>query len=251
MTIGNFKEIAKNRLQGQWLKMGAFIFLIAILTSVVQQVSTVFNRESSRSLAAFILLCTIGFAFSYAQNFLGLYVARGGKVDISMLFVVFQKPYYAKMLFVHLISQIVQYVVGLVIFVPILLSSGMGVYLHMLFGSRATQYTVDSVMSLGFASLTVILLLLYLIVGVIINVLFNFAVWVSFDYPELSLKESFARAWFLMKDRWGKYILLQLSFIGWYILGFIALLIGTVFAVAYAQTASAAFYDQAVKEKLL
>ncbi|MBV7389326.1 MULTISPECIES: DUF975 family protein [Enterococcus] len=251
MTISNFKETAKNRLQGQWLKMAAFIFLIAILTTVVQQVSTVFNSESARSLAAFILLCTIGFAFSYAQNFLGLYVARGGKADISMLFVVFQKPYYSKMLFVHLISQIVQYVIGLVIFIPILLSSGMAVYLNMLFGSRVTQYTVDSVMSLGFASLAVILLLLYLVIGVVISVLFNFAVWVSFDYPELSLKECFARAWYLMKDRWGKYILLQLSFIGWFILGFIALFVGVFFAAAYAQTASAAFYDQAVKEKLL
>ena len=72
----------------------------------------------------------------------------------------------------------------------------------------------------------------------------------KFDYPDLSVGDCIKRAWSLLKDRWGKYILLQLSFIGWYILGFVALIVGLLFVAVYVNTASAAFYDQALKEKI-
>ena len=45
------------------------------------------------------------------------------------------------------------------------------------------------------------------------------------------------------------YRLLQLSFIGWYILGFIALFFGLLWVIAYVNVSIAQFYEQARIEK--
>ncbi|BDP56588.1 hypothetical protein EfmJHP36_10670 [Enterococcus faecium] len=55
--------------------------------------------------------------------------------------------------------------------------------------------------------------------------------------------------WFLLKDRIGTYILLQLSFIGWYLLGAIALFIGLLWVIVYVNVSVAEFYEQARIEK--
>ena len=110
--------------------------------------------------------------------------------------------------------------------------------------------SVSTLMNIGVLGLYVILTLAFLLVTTIISIIFKFAVWVKFDYPDLSVGDCIKRAWSLLKDRWGKYISLQLSFIGWYILGFVALIVGLLFVAVYVNTASAAFYDQALKEKI-
>ena len=53
----------------------------------------------------------------------------------------------------------------------------------------------------------------------------------------------------LLKDRIGTYILLQLSFIGWYLLGAIALFIGLLWVIVYVNVSVAEFYEQARIEK--
>lgn len=104
--------------------------------------------------------------------------------------------------------------------------------------------------SAGFVLLFLITLILFLFVTSIIGGLFRFAAYLRFDYPELSATDCIKKAWDLIKDRWGQYILLELSFIGWYALGALLFVIPLFWAVAYSNAATAAFYDQALKEKL-
>ena len=92
--------------------------------------------------------------------------------------------------------------------------------------SVAPSIVSGDLFDVSFVLLTVIMVFVSLVVMSIIGGLFQFAAWTKFDYPELSIIQCLKYAWYLLKDRLVKYILLQLSFIGWYILGALALFIG-------------------------
>ncbi|WP_427813755.1 DUF975 family protein [Enterococcus sp. 22-H-5-01] len=251
MRLSNYRQIAKDRLNGQWGINVGLILIIGILTGAIGGVSSVSNNESLQLGISLLLSTFVLFAFSYAIYYISLYVVRGGRAELGQIFVVFQKGYYVPLLLITILAQIVQYVLAAIFFIPMLLRAGSSVYFSLIVSGGVTSASnAATLFDIGMLTLYLILTVIFLIVTTIISILFKFAVWVKFDYPELSVGDCIKRAWFLLKDRWGKYILLQLSFIGWYILGIVALFVGLLFVAVYVNTASAAFYDQAVKEKL-
>lgn len=251
MRLSNYRQIAKDRLNGQWGINVGLVLIIGILTGAIGGVSSVSNNESLQLGISLLLSTFVLFAFSYAIYYISLYVVRGGRAELGQIFVVFQKGYYVPLLLINILAQIVQYVLAAIFFIPMLLCAGSSVYFSLIVSGGVTSASnAATLFDIGMLTLYLILTVIFLIVTTIISILFKFAVWVKFDYPELSVGDCIKRAWFLLKDRWGKYILLQLSFIGWYILGIVALFVGLLFVAVYVNTASAAFYDQAVKEKL-
>ncbi len=251
MRLSNYRQIAKDRLNGQWGINVGLILIIGILTGAIGGVSSVSNNESLQLGISLLLSTFVLFAFSYAIYYISLYVVRGGRAELGQIFVVFQKGYYVPLLLINILAQIVQYVLAAIFFIPMLLRAGSSVYFSLIVSGGVTSASnAATLFDIGMLTLYLILTVIFLVVTTIISILFKFAVWVKFDYPELSVGDCIKRAWFLLKDRWGKYILLQLSFIGWYILGIVALFVGLLFVAVYVNTASAAFYDQAVKEKL-
>ena len=251
MRLSNYRQIAKDRLNGQWGINVGLVLIIGILTGAIGGVSSVSNNESLQLGISLLLSTFVLFAFSYAIYYISLYVVRGGRAELGQIFVVFQKGYYVPLLLINILAQIVQYVLAAIFFIPMLLRAGSSVYFSLIVSGGVTSASnAATLFDIGMLTLYLILTVIFLIVTTIISILFKFAVWVKFDYPELSVGDCIKRAWFLLKDRWGKYILLQLSFIGCYILGIVALFVGLLFVAVYVNTASAAFYDQAVKEKL-
>lgn len=251
MRLSNYRQIAKDRLNGQWGINVGLILIIGILTGAIGGVSSVSNNESLQLGISLLLSTFVLFAFSYAIYYISLYVVRGGRAELGQIFVVFQKGYYVPLLLINILAQIVQYVLAAIFFIPMLLRAGSSVYFSLIVSGGVTSASnAATLFDIGMLTLYLILTVIFLVVTTIISILFKFAVWVKFDYPELSVGDCIKRAWFLLKDRWSKYILLQLSFIGWYILGIVALFVGLLFVAVYVNTASAAFYDQAVKEKL-
>lgn len=53
----------------------------------------------------------------------------------------------------------------------------------------------------------------------------------------------------LMKGRFKQYVFLELSFVGWYIVGALAIGIGLLWVIPYNHVALASFYDEARDEK--
>lgn len=100
---------------------------------------------------------------------------------------------------------------------------------------------------LGF--LLVIFSLLMILIGIFISGVFQFAVWVKIDDPDLSVGDAIKYVLYLMKGRFGQYLLLQLSFIGWFIIGILVVGIGLLWVIPYHDVAIASFYDTARKEK--
>ncbi|MFD2388564.1 DUF975 family protein [Enterococcus rivorum] len=85
--------------------------------------------------------------------------------------------------------------------------------------------------------------------GIFISGVFQFAVWTKLDYPELGIGTALRYGLKLMQGRFGQYILLELSFIGWFILGILALFIGLLWVIPYNQVAVASFYRTACEEQ--
>lgn len=251
MSLSNYRQIAKERLSGQWGINVGLIVIIGLLAGAISSVASITNNENFQLGLSFLLNVFVLFAFSYAVYYVSLFVVRGGRAELGQMFVVFQKGYYVPLLLINILAQIVQYALAALFFVPLLFRAGSGVYFSLVStGGVANTEGISKLWSIGSFTLYFILLIVYLLITTIISILFKFAVWVKFDYPDLSVGDCISRAWSLLKDRWGKYILLQLSFIGWYILGFLALFVGLLFVAVYVNTASAAFYDQALKEKI-
>lgn len=90
----------------------------------------------------------------------------------------------------------------------------------------------------------------FLILGLVANILpiiaylrYSMAFYILNDNPELSAMEALKESSRMTKGFKGKLFLLYLSFIGWFILGTLALLIGLLWVVAYMKTSEANFYE--------
>ncbi len=251
MRLSEYRQLAKDRLNGQWGINVGLVVIVGLLSGAISSVSTIANNENIQLGISFLLGIFVLFAFSYALYYISLYVVRGGRAELGQIFVVFQQGYYVPLLLINIVAQIVQYALAALFFIPLLLQAGGSVYFSLISSGGVTNVeNMGTMFNVGLFTLYFILLIIFLLVSTIISIIFKFAVWVKFDYPDLSVGESIKRAWLLLKDRWGQYILLQLSFIGWYLLGFVALIVGLLFVAVYVNTASAAFYDQALKEKI-
>lgn len=79
------------------------------------------------------------------------------------------------------------------------------------------------------------------------SLLYSFTYFIAYDNEDMSGKEVVEESAKLMKGHRGKYILLQLSFIGWIILSVFTLYIGMLWIFPYIQISMICFYE-ALKE---
>lgn len=91
--------------------------------------------------------------------------------------------------------------------------------------------------------------LLLIIPGVIKSYSYAMTPFILRDNPELSNNAAIEESMRLMQGNKMKLFLLDLSFIGWYILGMLTFGIGMLWAASYNYTAKAAFYEDLISEK--
>ena len=84
--------------------------------------------------------------------------------------------------------------------------------------------------------------LLLVIPGIIKTYSYRLAYYISIDHPEYTASQCIAESCRLMKGYKWQAFLLDLSFIGWYIVGSLVCGIGTVFVTPYNEAAFASFY---------
>lgn len=91
--------------------------------------------------------------------------------------------------------------------------------------------------------ITILSLLTLGIAGVIFAYAYRMAPYLMHDYPELTPREALKISREMMKGyKWNLFVL-DISFIGWILLGILTLGIGMLFVSPYMQTATALFYD--------
>lgn len=85
--------------------------------------------------------------------------------------------------------------------------------------------------------------LLLIVPGIVKSYSYAMTEYILFDNPNIGAEEAINRSMVMMKGKKLKLFLLDLSFIGWFILALLTLGIGFVLLVPYIYTAHAAFYE--------
>ncbi|MBP2099972.1 DUF975 family protein [Enterococcus rivorum] len=248
------RENARGALNNQWGTMAWITFLSGVISSVigsiVKSIIGYSPDSASGNIINFLLDNFIFFAITYGTYYCALQVIRGKKVESSMLLTVFQSKYYIPMLIINFIQYVVNFLVGLIVLLPVLLTSGVGLYFSLMFNVMSVEKLQENLAGSLFLALTIVIAsVLVSFLGIFISGVFQFAVWTKLDYPELGIGTALRYGLKLMQGRFGQYILLELSFIGWFILGILALFIGLLWVIPYNQVAVASFYRTACEEQ--
>ena len=86
--------------------------------------------------------------------------------------------------------------------------------------------------------------MLFVIPGIVKSCSYALTFYIRADNPSLSATEAITESRRMMDGYKMKYFMLQLSFIGWLIVGTLCLGVGTLWVAAYMQTATAVFYEE-------
>ena len=86
--------------------------------------------------------------------------------------------------------------------------------------------------------------LLLIIPGIIKSLSYGLTVYILKDNPEMKNNEAIELSMKMMDGYKWKLFVLQLSFLGWALLGILTLCIGYLWLVPYIQTTMAAFYEE-------
>ncbi|MBF8807654.1 MAG: DUF975 family protein [Enterococcus lacertideformus] len=253
LSISEYRKKAKVSLAQQW-GVNAWLVFLSIFTAGLIQLffERLFPANSDQQrIVSFFLENFFLFSFSYVLYYIALVVVRGGRAKTPFLFAVFKKEYFGAILAIHLLNVLVNWLLNALVLLPGFLIGGVNTYIQLLFNTSSTGESLlsGSVLDISFIFITLLMTFISLLLMSIIGGLFQFVAWTKFDYPDLSIIQCLRYAWYLLKGRIGTYILLQLSFIGWYILGTLALFIGLLWVVAYVNVTIAGFYEQARIEK--
>ena len=87
--------------------------------------------------------------------------------------------------------------------------------------------------------------------GIIFAYAYRMVPYLLNDYPELTPREALKISRQMMQGRKGQLFVLDLTFIGWYILALITCGIGYLFLTPYMQTATAHFYEDLKAETIV
>ena len=91
--------------------------------------------------------------------------------------------------------------------------------------------------------------LLLVIPGIIKAISYSQAHYIALEHPEYQAIDCITESRKMMNGHKWEYFCLQLSFIGWMIVGMFCLFIGVLWVYAYIQAANAAFYEDVKKAK--
>ncbi len=112
-----------------------------------------------------------------------------------------------------------------------------------IFVSFSERFAKDFLLGLMVAVFTLLWSLLFIIPGIIKYYSYSMAYYVSLDHPEWGWKECIDESIRLTNGHKGELFVLDLSFIGWYIVGSLCFGIGTLWVAPYHITAQANYYE--------
>ncbi len=95
---------------------------------------------------------------------------------------------------------------------------------------------------------TLLWMLLLIVPGIIKGISYSMTYFILRENPTMSGEQAIQRSMAMMEGHKMDYFLLSLSFIGWMLLGMLALGIGLFWVLPYVYTTNAAFYEELKKD---
>ena len=105
------------------------------------------------------------------------------------------------------------------------------------FGNTCALYLLTTIF-------TFLWTLLFIIPGIIAGISYAMAPYIVAEHPEIRAADAIRMSKDMMKGHKGEYFILQLSFIGWFLLSILTLGIGFIFLSPYLSAAEAEFFNE-------
>ena len=112
-----------------------------------------------------------------------------------------------------------------------------------LFTSFSDRFGKDLLLGLMISIFTALWTLLFIVPGIVKGYAYSMAYYISLDHPEWGWKECIEESKRITQGHKGELFVLDLSFIGWYIVGSLCFGIGTLWVSPYHYTAKANYYE--------
>lgn len=217
---------ARKQLRGNWGMAILLVMVFWIITSVIAYIGP---SDSPYRIGVVISWVLSGpFAFGLAKAFLT--IVRTQSVKFEVLFDGFKR--FGQAFLVQLLRSIF---IGLWS-IPMIIFTVLGVLSFL--GSAYFTELSSSVYAIFF-----ILAFASMVLPIIASLRYSMVFYILNDNPEMASMDALRLSKEMTKGFKGKLFLLYLSFIGWFILGTLALLIGLLWVVPYVQTSIANFYE--------
>ncbi|MGB0745289.1 MAG: DUF975 family protein [Opitutales bacterium] len=212
---------ARNALSGSWGMAALAVFLLQAVLGAVAMVP----------LLGLLAQIAISGAMMVGVYAFFTQLHRSGVADVGVLFEGFSQFWHA--LGIYLLSSVIIFAASFVAAIP-------GVVFLVFMGQAASVSIEESpLLVLGLLAAFVPLF----VVCMALTLRYAVIYFIARDQPELGVAETLRTSAEMMKGRKLKLFFLGLSFIGWHILGMMALFIGIFWSSAYMFAAFAAFYD--------
>lgn len=241
MILSDIRKSAREALKGKWgtgilitLLFLAFEFVLGFINGFVEETSFL-----SFIISIIVMIITIPVSFGIIASFIKL--KRGEPVKAYEIFTYGFKNFsrswkIAGNVLLKLWLPILLYV--LAIFALAFIIS---------FGAVATLMAKSYTFIIIAAIFAFALLIASFVFLFIKSLYYSVVYMIAYDNPEMTGKEVIEESEKLMTGNKGKYVLLQLSFIGWAILSIFTLYIGLLWLIPYIQVSLVCFYE-ALKE---
>lgn len=226
-NVKELKRIARGNLQGNFSELiRAFIFCNLIISLVETPFSWMTNevRFSTQNLIYYIAMLVITIAsvvLTVGQYCLHLRVARTGKLHLSELF--YPVRYDANRL---ILAEIILSLIRLIGLAPII----------------GATWIISSYEDMHMYLVALGLIILGCILTACIEITFGMTYFALIDGEELSVLESIKTALKLVKGHKGRFLYMNLSFIGMYLLVALTLGIGFLWVQPYIMQTTTVFY---------
>ena len=234
MVSSDFRKEAREKLTGKWGKAACITLAYMFIFMVLGVVEGLFSDTMQSFISLVIVIIEVPLALGLMISFVRLFNDDEVKTFdfLSSGFNNFGKSWAISVqICLKLIWPIVLIILSYILI-------GFGIYqstISILSNNSSTSAFI--VMLIG-----IVLLIASVIWNITKSYYYQLAYVVTAEKPELSAKEAVAESEKIMTGKRGKLFCLQLSFIGWAILGVFTFGIGYLWLVPYIQFAIVAFY---------
>ena len=234
--ISELKLLAKKSLDGYYSLLAGALVLISFLSGIGGALSVMLFQGNSMfdlvmSQIFSLIISVVMSVFSAGVYYMFLNVSRGKKTsmqDVTYLF--YHHP--DRIIVVSLIVTVVQYLLML--------------------PSMIMNYRMDVSANLLEVLQQSLLVSLVMFVGIVVAQLVTmpiaFGYYLLIDDVEMNATDALKKSMQMMKGNYGRYIYMQLSFLGLMILGVLTLYVGFIWIMPYMQMTEIEFYREILGE---
>lgn len=225
-TLSEYRAEARQALKGKWGTSALFVFVYAVVALIINGVTSipVPGMEAITTGASLLgMLIILPLAYGMTVAFLGQ--LRGRELEVGQIFSGYNRRVW--------VTEIVKFLYIILWGIPAII-----IAIVLFTGGAMAGMDLDTLMPIG-----IFVTLVAMIPMCIKTYAYSMVEYLLADNPELSNREALRESERITNGHKMRLFLLDLSFIGWTLLGILTLFIGLLWVGAYQYTARAAYYE--------